>query len=43
MPHRRLTGVPGLGQVAVRWTLNDLDPTDWRGEVRHARAPSVNR
>eukprot|EP00913_Durusdinium_trenchii_P035856 g33553.t1 len=25
--------VPGIGEVAVRWNLNDLDPTDWRGEA----------
>ncbi|CAJ1331807.1 unnamed protein product [Effrenium voratum] len=25
--------VPGIGEVSVRWMLNDLDPTDWRGEA----------
>ena len=23
----------GPVEVAVRWILNDLDPTDWRGEA----------
>ena len=31
---RRLIEVlPGLGEVQVRWILNDLDPPDWRGEA----------
>lgn len=29
----RLSKVLGVGEVQVRWILNDLDPTDWRGEA----------
>lgn len=29
----RLSKVLGVGEVQVRWILNDLDPSDWRGEA----------